>query len=149
MNAQDRYGSYLHICRTKSCRYCIWKVKNMVWNAVSTPEAAKWPLTQHLKRCVNGQIAASHVDTAFKTAIEQRNTVLFPKIMNVQDRYGLYIHICRIKSCRYCIWIVKNMVWNAVSMVKLELQMLTQRLKRCVNGQIAASHIDTAFKTSI
>ena len=56
-----------------------------------------------LKRCVNGQIGASHVDTAFKTAIEQRNTVLFPKIMNVQDRYGLYIHICRIKSCRYCI----------------------------------------------
>ena len=48
-----------------------------------------------LKRCVNGQIGASHVDTAFKTAIEQRNTVLFPKIMNVQDRYGLYIHIYR------------------------------------------------------
>ena len=53
------------------------------------------PLMQRLKRCVNGKIAASHVDTAVKTAIEQRNTVLFPKIMNVQDRYGLYIHIYR------------------------------------------------------
>ena len=62
---------------------------------MSTPEAAKWPLTQHLKRCVNGQIAASHVDTAFKTSIEHRNTVKFPKIMNVQDRYGLYLHIYR------------------------------------------------------
>ena len=48
-----------------------------------------------LKRCVNGQIAASLVDTAFKTSIEHRNTVKFPKIMNVQDRYGLYLHIYR------------------------------------------------------
>ena len=68
-----------------------------VLNAVSTCEAAIWPLTQRFKCCVNGHFAASGVDTAFQT-------IFFT--FHMQYLHDLVRQICRYEPYLSCAFII-------------------------------------------